>query len=151
MSLATTDVLNAVVTHALSLGIFSQVNAHEPKNAPGNGLHCAIWADRLGGIRSSGLDSLSARLGLSVRILVSMQGMPDDDIDTAVLDAVDALYAAYCGDFTLGGLIRQVDVLGAQGVPLDTVFGYVTVDGAEYRVATISLPLIVNDLWTEAP
>lgn len=151
MTLATNDIVNAVVSHALQLGVFSQVNAHEPKNAPSNGLACAIWADRIGGIRRSGLDSVSARLALSVRIHMPMASEPADEIDTVVLGAVDVLFTAYCGDFTLGGLVRHVDIFGAEGAPLDAVFGYITVDGGEYRVATISLPLIVNDLWTEAP
>jgi hypothetical protein len=151
MSLTTRDVLDGVVTHALSLGLFEQVNAHEPKNPPGNGLTCAVWADRIGSIRSSGLASLSGRLVLSLRIFQPMQQEPADDIDAAILDAVDALFTAYTGDFTLGGLVRNVDLIGADGTGLDAVFGYITVDGTEYRVATITLPLLINDLWTEAP
>lgn len=149
MTLATSDILDAVVSHALTLGVFSQVNAHEPKNAPSTGLVCAIWADRIGMVRSSGLASASGRLALSVRIFTPMTSQPEDGIDTALLGAVDALFTAYCGDFTLGGLVRKVDVLGADGAPLDAILGYITVDGAEYRVATITLPLIINDLWTE--
>lgn len=151
MTLATRDILDAVVTHAMSLGKFEQVNQHEPKNAPGNGLTCAIWADRIGGIRSSGLSSLSARVTFSVRVFQSMQAEPANDIDVVMLDAVDALAGAYAADFTLGDLVRQVDLIGSDGPGLDAVFGYVTVDGIEFRVATITLPLIVNDLWTEAP
>lgn len=151
MTLAATDILDAVVSHAMQLGLFEQVNQHEPKNPPGNGLSCAIFADRVGGIRRSGLAAMSGRLVLSVRVVMPMISEPADDLDTAVLGAVDALYVAYCGDFTLGGLIRHVDILGSEGTPLDAVFGYITVDGAEYRVATITLPLIINDLWTEAP
>lgn len=151
MTLATRNIIDAVVTHAMSLGKFSQVNAHEPKNAPGNGLHCAIWADRIGGIRSSGLDSVSARVTFSVRVFQSMQAEPADDIDVAIVDAVDALMGAYAADFTLGGLVRQVDLIGSDGPGLEAIGGYITVDSIEFRVFTITLPLIVNDLWTEAP
>ncbi|QIP87635.1 hypothetical protein GLX30_30445 [Streptomyces sp. Tu 2975] len=150
MSLATRDVLDAVVTHALSLGVFEQVNAHEPKNPPSSGLNCAVWTDRIGGLRSSGLSSLSARLVFSVRVFQSMQAEPVDDVDVALLDAVDALFTAYAGDFTLGGIVRNVDLMGSDGSGLDAIFGYITVDGIEYRVATITLPLLINDVWTEA-
>lgn len=149
MTLATRDIFNAVVSHAMSLGQFEQVNAHQPKNPPGNGLSCAVFADRIGGIRSSGLDSTSARLVLTLQVVKPMTAEPADDIDINMIDAVDAMYAAYCGDFTLGGLVRQVDVRGSEGVGLDTVFGYLTVDGIDYRVATVTLPLLINDLWTE--
>lgn len=151
MSLATTDIRDAVVTHALSVGIFDQVNQHQPKNPPGTGLSCSITGDRIGGIRSSGLASLSARLVLTVQIFYSMQSEPADDIDAVVLDAIDQLFTAYCGDFTLGGLVRAVDLIGSDGQGLDAVLGYVTIDGIDYRHAAITLPLIINDVWTEAP
>jgi hypothetical protein len=149
MSLNTTDIRDAVVSHALSLGRFDQVNQHAPKNPPKSGLSLAITGDRIGGIRSSGLASLSARLVLMLQVFASMQMEPADDIDATVFDAVDALFGAYCGDFTLGGLVRQVDLLGTDGTGLDAVLGYVTVDGIEYRHAAITLPLIINDVWTE--
>lgn len=149
MSLGTTNIVDAVVTHALTSGLFSQVNAHEPKNPPSTGLACAVWADRVGGIRRSGLDSMSARLALTVRVFKPLVAEPADDVDAVVLGAVDTLFTAYCGDFTLGGLIRHVDILGAEGPQLDAALGYFTVDDVDYRVATITLPLIINDLWTE--
>ena len=150
MSLATADIRDAVVSHALSVGLFDQVNQHAPTNPPGSGLSCAITGDRISSIRSSGLASLSARLVLNVQIFYSMQAEPADDIDAVVLGAVDGLFTAYCGDFSLGGLVRKVDLIGADGEGLGAVLGYVTVDGVEYRVATITLPLVINDVWTEA-
>jgi len=57
--------------------------------------------------------------------------------------------ASYIGGFTLGGLVRDVDVNGEFGTPLEAVYGYVAIDGAMYRVATITIPVIVNDVWTQ--
>ncbi|MEU0978459.1 hypothetical protein ABZ488_04510 [Streptomyces griseus] len=145
-----TDSTDRVVSHALSLGLFETVNEAEPKNAPGHGLSCAVWVDRIGFIRSSGLASGSARLVFNVRVYSNINAAPDEAIDPALLRAVDRLFGAYAGDFTLGGLVRQVDLLGAHGVPLEAVAGYLLVEGGEYRVMTIVLPLIVNDLWLEA-
>lgn len=150
MSLNTISIRDAVVTHAMSIGVLDQVNQHAPKNPPGTGLSCAITGDRIGGIRSSGLASLSARLVLRVELFASMQMEPADDIDKVMFNAIDLLFAAYCGDFTLGGLVRKVDLIGSEGAGLDAVLGYVTVDGIEYRHAAITLPLIINDVWTEA-
>ncbi|MGW1463842.1 hypothetical protein ACWCPT_05740 [Streptomyces sp. NPDC002308] len=149
MTLALTDITDRVVSHALASGLFEQVNQAEPKNAPGNGLNCAVWIDRIGFVRSSGLASGSARLTFNVRIYQNLLGRPEDEIDPAMLAAVDDLFAAYARDFTLGGLVRHVDLLGAEGVPLEAQAGYLLVEGGEYRVMTIVLPLIVNDLWTE--
>lgn len=149
MSLPIEDITDRTVSHAMGLGLFERVNEHEPKNAPGHGLSCAIWADRIAFIRSSGLASGSARLVFNIRFYSNINQAPDDAIDPTMLNAVDRLFAAYAGDFTLGGLVRQVDLLGAHGVPLEAVAGYLLVEGGEYRVMTIVLPLIVNDLWTE--
>lgn len=151
MTMPTRQIMAAVVSHALSSGQFEQVNQHQPRNPPGHGLACSVTAERVGSITSSGLSATSARLILNVQITTPMTAEPADDIDSLILDAVDALYAAYCGNYTLGGLVRAVDVRGSQGQSLDTVFGYFTVGTVDYRMATITLPLLINDLWTEAP
>src|SRR5260221_12415812 len=66
---AVLDLFDKVTSHAASLGLFdSQVGTHEPKNAPGNGLWCAIWVQGIGPIPSSGLASVSGRVELRARI-----------------------------------------------------------------------------------
>ncbi|MFJ4682057.1 hypothetical protein [Streptomyces sp. NPDC088789] len=150
MALDISGLLNEIVSHAMASGHFERVNAHEPENPPGYGLTCAIWSNRITAIRSSGLDSITARVEVTVRIMSPMFD-PPDAIDPTVIAAVDDLCAAYSGDFTLGGLVRHVDLLGAHGTPLDVRAGYLQQDGMKYRVMDITLPLIVNDLWTEAP
>lgn len=150
MALDITGILDTVVSHAMASGHFERVNQHEPENAPGHGLTAAVWVDRLT-TASSGLEQVSVRLVFNVRVYSSMQSDPPDAIDPNMLAAVDALCAAYAGDFTLDGKTRAVDIFGSNGPGLDVRAGYITQDGALYRVMTISLPVIVNDLWTEAP
>jgi len=152
VSLGTAAILDAAISHAKGLGRFERILTHEPKSAPGNGLSVAMWAQNLRPIAGgSGLNSTTARLQLSVRVYTNMLADPQDKIDTRLLDAVDALMSAYSGDFTLGGLIRNVDLLGADGDPLSADAGYLEQDSKLYRVMVISLPLIVNDLWVQAP
>lgn len=151
MALDIRTILAAVETHALQSGYFQAVNGHEPKSAPQNGLTCAIWVEQIGPARgASGLNSTSARLALFVRLYTPMLTQPEDAIDPDLMTALDALMAAYSGDFTLGGLVRDVDLLGRHGDPLSARAGYLTTSGAEYRVMTITLPLVVNDLWSQA-
>lgn len=151
MALDIRTILAAVETHALASGYFEAVNGHEPKSAPQNGLTCAIWVEQIGPARgASGLNSTSARLALFVRLYTPMLTQPEDAIDPDLMTALDALMAAYSGDFTLGGLVRDVDLLGRHGDPLSARAGYLTTSGAEYRVMTITLPLVVNDLWSQA-
>lgn len=148
MALDINGLLDAVVSHAMASGHFERVNQHEPENPPGHGLTCAVWANRIIALRSSGLNSVSTLVAFDVRIFSPMFD-PPDAIDPTMVAAVDSLCAAYTGDFTLGGLVRQIDVLGAHGQPLDVRAGYLQQDGTKYRVMDIALPCIVNDLWEE--
>lgn len=145
------EILDALVSHAAALGHFERVNQHEPKakNPAGQGMTAAVWLQSLAPIRSSGLAATSGRLEFTLRVYTSMLAEPQDAIDPRVLAAVDALLAAYSGDFDLGGTVRNVDLLGAHGTPLSARAGYLDQGGRLYRVMDVALPLIVNDLWNQ--
>lgn len=149
MALDTVGILTAVQSHALASGLFDRVNRHEPRNPPGNGLTAAIVVNRIQPARS-GLASTSALLILSVQVYRNMQTEPADDIDPAVLGAIDALMDAYAGDFELGGLVSHVDIRGSQGTPMAAQAGYLPVDDTtKYRIMFLTLPLVINDVWAE--
>ena len=145
-----TALYDSVVSHAMTLGQFERVNAHEPKNAPGNGLSAAVWVQKVGPGRGSGLAATTARVEFSVRVYSNMLQAPEDLIDPNVFKAIDALLTAYSGDFTLGGTVRAVDVNGMSGAPLEAVAGYLNIDGKMFRIMTVTLPLVVNDAWVQA-
>jgi hypothetical protein len=150
MALDIRTILSAVESHALASGHFVAVNGHEPKSPPTSGITAAVWVEQIGPARGgSGLDSTTARLALYVRLYSSLVQDPPDAIDPDLMTALDALMAAYSGDFELAGEVRQVDLLGHYGDPLGARAGYLAEAGAEYRVMTIILPLIVNDLWNQ--
>jgi len=139
---------DAVVSHAQSTGQFDKVNMHEPKSKLKTAITCAIWTqgiDPLPG--ASGLTSTTARILYNIRIYQNMLMEPQDAIDPRVMEATYALMAGYSDDFTLDGLIRNVDLLGQFGFALAAQAGYVAIDDTMYRAMDISLPLIVNDLW----
>lgn len=145
--------IDAAVSHAGATGRFEKLNGHEPKNAPSSGgLTGAVWTDRIIPIRGrSGLGSVSAAVVLMVRIYTSAVSEPADAIDPDVVAAADDVVRAFVGDFTLGGLVSNIDIFGAHGQALDVRAGYLTQDGVPFRVLTIWLPCVVNDLWTEVP
>jgi hypothetical protein len=151
VSLGAKAILDAVRTQILSTGRFERALTHEPKSAPGNGVTAAVWVDSIRPAAGSGLATTSARLVLKIRVYTNMLREPQDQIDIDILTAVDVLMAAYSGDFTLGGLVREVDLLGADGDPLSADAGYLEQDSKLYRVMVITLPLVVNDLWAQAP
>lgn len=152
MTLQAAAILDALVSHALSLGLFERVNSHEPANAPGHGLTCAVWADSIGPVPlGSGLRSTTARIVWNVRLYTSWLGDPADAIDPLLMAAVDELMAAYSGDFELGGLVRNVDLLGQAGTTLSAQAGYIEQDSKVFRVMTLTVPVIVSDVWEQVP
>lgn len=151
MNLDITGILAVLRSHAEASGLFDAVNDHEPKSAPGNGITAAIvWAGTTPASGRSGLATVSARVGFLIRIFSNMLAEPQDDIDPNLSAAVDALFTAYVGDFDLGGTASNVDIFGAHGQGLSAQPGYVSVDNKLYRIADITLPVIVNNVWTEA-
>ena len=145
-------ILAEVETHALTSGLFERVNTHECASPPGRGLTCEIWTGGWSLVpATSGLAVVSMRLELVVRLLCFADREPRDTIDTDLDVASHLLGEAYAGDFTLGGEVSEVDLLGAHGPGLACVAGYVLVDSTRYRTRTITLPLIIDDVWTEAP
>jgi hypothetical protein len=144
------SIMDGVVSHAQISGQFDAVNTYEPKRSPGSHITAAIWTqsiDPLAG--ASGLANVTARLLYTVRIYQNMLSEPQDAIDPRVMEATYTLMAAYSNDFTLDGLIRNVDLLGNFGVALAAQAGYIDIDNKMFRVMDISLPLIVNDVWTQ--
>lgn len=152
MSIGIVDIFDQVVSHAAKTGYFESVNSHEAKSAPGNGLHCEVWIDRLQPYpTSSGLAATTAVLVLNVRVMVSMLAEPQDDIDQTMMTAVDTLLGEYSGDFELGGKVRNIDLLGASGFALSAKGGYLEIDKKIFRVLDISLPMIIDDIWEQSP
>jgi|ERR1051325_5983876 hypothetical protein len=150
MALDITPVLNQVASHAMKTGYFERVNTHEPKNAPGNGLTCAIWVDGIAPTRTSGLAATSVVLKLNVRVYNNMLQEPQDDIDPNVVTAVQALMNAYSGDFDLGSTVANIDLLGSEGTPMSMQSGYLTLGTAMYRAMVVVLPIIINDVWSQS-
>jgi hypothetical protein len=151
VAIALRDISDAVLSHALASGYVSRAYAHEPKSAPGEGVTAAVWVQSLQPVpQHSGLAVTSVRVELSVRLLVPMLSEPQDGIDPALISAADALMRAYTGDFELGGEVAFVDLLGAYGPPLQGEAGYYSQDGQLYRGFVITLPFILNDLWSQS-
>ena len=151
MPVDTTAILAALESHAATLGHLERVNTHEPKNAPGNGLTAAIWVQQIAPLAAaSGLAATSALLTVNVRLYSNMIQEPQDQIDPKMVAAVDALMNAYTGDFELGGLVRNVDLLGQFGGGLFAQAGYLEQDRKMFRVMTLTVPLVLNDAWVQS-
>lgn len=151
MALDIQGILDVICSHALATGCFEAVNQYESKQSPGNGITAAVWVDRITPIRTSGLANTTVKIDLVLRLYSSTYMEPYDDIDPNLTRALDILMRAYCGDFEVAGHVRHIDIFGAYGSPLESRSGFMNLDGKEFRVFTIRVPLICDDLWAQAP
>lgn len=144
-------VFDKVVSYGLGLGRFDSVNQHEPKSAPMSGITASIWVQSVRPARSSGQAMTSGVLLLNFRIYMNFVAQPFDMIDPAVTAATADIMGAFSGDFNFGGVagVRAVDLLGMTGNALSAVAGYVEIDRKMFRVMTISIPIIINDMFAQ--
>jgi len=141
-----------ILSQVQRLGVFDTVTQHEPKSAPGTGLSASVWMDAIiPQPRASGVAAISGTVVFNVRIYGSMLTQPYDDIDPRVMTAVCTLLNQFSGHFTLDGTVREVDLLGIYGRSLSAQAGYIPIDNKWFRVMTVTVPVTINDMFTEVP
>lgn len=144
------DLLDAVVSDVQAAGYFRKVNSYEPKRPPADGLTAAVWPQSIDPIPlASGLAATSARVVFVVRIYTNMLAEPQDAIDPRMIRATSAIMRRYHDDFDFGGLIRNVDLGGMFGIALAADAGYLELGQKHWRIMDITVPCIVNDVWTQ--
>lgn len=145
--------MDALISYGQSCGMFTTVLGHEPKSAPvvdREAVTLALFSSTIGPARS-GLASTSLRWEIGGRIYLSAFTEPADDIDPLVVDASVAYLAILCANYSLGGLIANVDIRGADGDPLLATPGYIEQDQKVFRSMDLRIPLIINDVMPEVP
>lgn len=142
-------------SHCQRTGVFDTVNRHEVKNAPGRGVHAEVFLDTIDPIQASGLGTSSVRIGWRIRISTDMLAEPQDDIDPRIADAADIVFSSLHQDFQLNDDavddVRFIDLLGAHGAALGAKAGYINRDNKQYRVIDVTVPVIINDAWSQTP
>jgi hypothetical protein len=140
-----------VRTHCLNLGRFGGVLTHEAKSKPMSGMSAEIWGMTIHPVAQvSGLAETAGAVVFHVRIRTPMLAKPEDDTDKILMTASLALMAEYSGNFTLGGSVYAIDLLGMHGESLGAQLGYLEQDGTLFRVATVTLPIVIDNLWSQA-
>lgn len=148
---AINTVFDKIVSYAMSTGRFDSVNQHEPKSAPSSGISCSVWIQSIRPIRTSGLASTSGCVLFSLRIYTNFKSEPADMIDPKITAATTDIMGALSADFEFGGAagVRNLDLLGSQGTPLSAAAGYIELDRRIFRVMTIQIPVLINDMFTQ--
>lgn len=149
------SIQDKLYSHCARAGVFDTVNGHEVKNAPGKGTHAELFLDAIDPIQASGLASTSVRLAWKIRISTDMLAEPQDGIDPRIANAADVLFSSLHGDFQLNDDavddVRAIDLLGMYGPALAAKAGYINRDNKQYRVMDVTVPVLLNDVWTDSP
>jgi len=137
---------DVITSHAQALGIFGDVLKREPLSAPGSGLTYAVWVGDIDPLpEASGLSSSSFRVIFNGRVYLPADTEPRDDVDIQLTNAATDLMDAYTGDFTLGGSVRNIDLLGQYGERMRARLGYLDIASTVYRISTITIPTVFSN------
>jgi len=144
----------AVGDKARATGLFQDVIDHESDNPPGRALTCSVIVGPLEPVgAASGLSIASARLEFTVRMEAPRTAKNPGETDRALLFAGVSVMAGYIGDFELvgvpDGLVRNVDMFGAHGNGLSFKPGWFPQGEVAYRMADVTVPLILNDVFSQ--
>jgi len=144
-------ILQALRNHARLTGKFERARLGEYKAAPGTKLSFAVWSQFLGSSPvGSGLSDTAGLVHAFARIYMPITHKPEDDVELLPAEAADLYLERLNADFTLGGLVRNVDLLGETGTPLLWEFGHINIDNQIYRVADLPIRCVVNDAWPQS-
>ena len=147
------EVMSAVRSVPSGIGsLRSSAIFHEPVSAPAAVPCVALWAGPIEPVGAvSGLSEVSGRLTVMGRLYGARAERMDDKAEALLLSLTSSLLGAFAGAFTLGGDAMFVDLLGAYGQKLTAVPGYLRQDEAFFRASELTVPIIIDPLWTEAP
>lgn len=136
------------VSFVQQLAEVESVNDGDIRHMASGGLRAALFfSDMLPIPVVSGMGAVSVRLEYKIRLYGRLQSEPSDAVDPEMTRAVDAICNAFASQFTLEGVVRNVDVLGANGEAMRARSGYLDIEAQTCRVVDITIPLICNDVW----
>lgn len=141
---------DVLTSHAQTRGGFNQVLKREPISSPGSGLTYAVWAGDIDPLpNASGLATTSLRVTFNGRLYLPADTEPPDEVDVQLVNAATDLMALYTGDYTLGGSVRNIDLLGETGERMRVRLGYLDIGSTTYRIATLSIPVIFSNVLAQ--
>jgi hypothetical protein len=150
---AVANVMSAVRSVPSGIGsLRSSAIFHEPVAAPAQVPAVALWGAAVEPVGAvSGLSEVSGRLTVTARIYAAKAQLMNDQAEALMLTLTCALLGGLAGAFTLGGTAMFIDLLGAHGQKLTAIPGYLDHGDTKFRVSEVTVPIIIDPLWTEAP
>jgi hypothetical protein len=99
--------------------------------------------------KRSGLASVSMLTTWAARLVTPIGSPPADDLDMTLLSVYSAAMNTLVGGFTLNGQVEQLDLLGAYGTGMPMEPQFLEMGGTVYRALTMTLSLVLDDVWVE--
>ena len=140
-----TGTMRTLQSHLAAAGYFRHVQIGEPKSAPTQRFTAAIDMVAIDP-HDITLAAICALYTMKVRVYDNMTHEPQEDVELEMAIVVDKVMNDLSGDFTLGGTVRGIDM-----AQLNTRWAFLEVDRTMYRIADISIPIIVNDVAVLSP
>ena len=139
------DTLVQMQTYLARSGYVDEVLVGEPKSPPSSqGLTAALFLSNVGiGQITAGGQTVESHV-VMLRIYRNMLKEPTEQIEYELAEAVSNISDDLLGDFDLGARIRHIDAGGIYGTPFTVRWGYVEVSGTMFRIADITVPLVVD-------
>tara|TARA_R110002020_G_scaffold393611_1_gene603772 strand:+ start:69 stop:524 length:456 start_codon:yes stop_codon:yes gene_type:complete len=148
MAFDASNTLDAVAGHLLASGYLRDVMIGEPKSPPsGDQLTASVFLNSIS-VAEVTLGTTIESHVLTLRIFRNMLAEPTETMEKEFAKAVSSILSDIIGEFDLGGSVRSIDVAGIYGSSIAVSYGYLDLGGTMFRIADITLPLIVDDSAT---
>jgi len=143
--------LQLIATYLAGSGHVLNAQVGEYKSAPdvpAGQLTAAIW------MASTSVVALALNGGtievhvVNARVYGPAFGDDPEDVEITMAQAIQKIVSDLVGDADLGSEIRNVDVAGIHGTSMGADWGHADISGTMYRVADLTIPLIVDDSAT---
>jgi hypothetical protein len=134
----------AVIKDALvDSGLFFSVEIARPGHPVGEGPSATIHGESMRVVGTTLTNPIEVHV-LKVRIWRAMNTLGDQERELEAMTLTSQVLDLLYGDFTLGAGIRAVDVAGIHGDTLAASFTDDNIETAQYHIADITVPLIVD-------
>ena len=148
MAFDASNTLDAVAGHLLASGYLRDFMIGEPKSPPsGDQLTASVFLNSIS-VAEVTLGTTIESHVLMLRIFRNMLAEPTETMEKEFAKAVSSILSDIIGEFDLGGSVRSIDVAGIYGPSIAVSYGYLDLGGTMFRIADITLPLIVDDSAT---
>jgi hypothetical protein len=121
------------------------VQIGEPKMPPGGTIHAAIFMSevRVPEVTDKTIEvhEVIARFYHVLDLQSPDQEAPEIDLAALVQRVAESML----GDADLGGTVRNIDAAGQYGTGISTLWGYETISGTTFRIADMTIPIIIDD------